>query len=112
MAEENSSLGGRPSILHAGLLDFHRPDAGENGPPWQMAVANDLAPAGFAPQLVAVVEVGGDLSLNGLGEHLPGSRSAYLGKDVRAGGQWQTLGNRGSLTHGSVLLCLVGIRVG
>jgi hypothetical protein len=77
-----------------------------------MAVADDLLSARLVAQFAADVEVGGDLGLNGLGEHLPGARSAYLGKDVRAGGHWQTLGNRGSVTHGSVLLCLVGIRVG
>jgi len=52
------------------LLHLDRPDAGEEGPLGQVAVADDLVAACLVPQIGAGFEVGGDLGLDGLGEEL------------------------------------------
>ena len=53
-------------------------------------------------------ELVGDFGLDGPREHLTGSLTADLGQDVMAPRQWHDADVGGRLTHGGVLLCLVG----
>ena len=54
------------------------------------------------------VDPGGDLGLDGLGEHPPGPVPEEVGEDILAGGQGHDADLGGRLTHGGVLLGLVG----
>ena len=63
------------------------PDAGLDGPLGQVAVADHLAAPGVVLEVGVVVDPGGDLGLDGLGEHAPGPVPEELGEDVLAGGQ-------------------------
>ena len=66
-----------------------------------------LAP-GLVLEVGVVVDPGGDLGLDGLGEHPPGPVPEDLGEDVLAGGQGHDADVGGRLVHGGVLLGLVG----
>ncbi len=101
---ERLPLFGRPSILDPGLLDLDRTEPGEDGPLGVRAVADDLATSGLVLEVGMIVDPGGDLGLDGPGEHLAGSAPEDLGQDVLALGQWHDADLGGRLTHGGVLL--------
>ena len=84
------------------------PDAGLDGPLGEMAVADHLLAPGLVLEVGVVVDPGGDLGLDGLGEHPPGPVPEDLGEDVLAGGQGHDADVGGRLVHGGVLLGLVG----
>src|SRR5262245_40845731 len=73
-----------------------------------MAVTDHLLAAGFVLEVGVVSDPGGDLGLDGLGEHLAGAVAEDLGEDVLAGGQGHDADVGGRLVHGGVLLGLVG----
>ena len=85
-----------------------RPDAGLDGPLGEMAVADHLLAPGLVLEVGVVVDPGGDLGLDGLGEHPAGPVPEELGEDVLAGGQGHDADVGGRLIHGGVLLGLVG----
>ena len=51
-----------------GLLDLNISPAGQDGPPWQVAVADDLAASVVVPRLGVGVDPGSDIGLDGLGQ--------------------------------------------
>ena len=102
----NASRGA--AIPDPGLLDLERPDAGLDAPLGQMAVADHLLPPGLVLEVGVDVDPGGDLGLDGPGEHPPGPLPEDLGEDVPAGGQGHDADVDGRLVHGGVLLGLVG----
>ena len=104
-------LPGRPAVADTGLLHFERADAGVEDSLGQGAVTDDLLPAGLIAYIPASCEVAFDLGLDGLGEQPLGSRPQQVGERVLVGGKWHGGFGRGSLVHGGVLQCLVGIRV-
>jgi hypothetical protein len=69
---------------------------------------DDLAATGIIHEVVVGGDVGGDLGLDGLGEHPPGPVPEDLGEDVLALGQGDDADLGGRLIHGGVLLGLVG----
>jgi hypothetical protein len=102
---------GRTSVVNSGLLDSDGADAGEDGPLGQRAVADDLSMPEFVSVVRAALQVGGDFGLDGLGQELLGALAENIGKHVLGGAQWQGRGVRGSVVHGGVLQCLVGMWV-
>jgi hypothetical protein len=72
------------SVTDAGLLDIDGADAGLDGPPRSVAVADDLLPPGLVLEVCVGVDPGGDLGLIGLGEHRPRSLPEGFGQDVVA----------------------------
>jgi len=105
---ERFSLFRRPTVLNSWLLDVDRSQASEDGPLGVRAVADDLATSGLVLEMGVVIDPCGDLGLDGFGEHLSCPVSEDFGQDVMALGQWHDADFRGRLTHGGVLLCLVG----
>ena len=91
-----------------GCLTSIGPDAGLDGPLGEVAVADDLAASRVVLEVGVVVDPGGDLGLDGLGEHLTGPVPEELGEDVLAARQWHDADLGGRLAHGGVLLGLVG----
>jgi hypothetical protein len=73
-----------------------------------VAVADHPPAAGFVLEVGVVSDPGGDLGLDGLGEHLAGALPEDLGEDVLAGGHRHDADVDGRLVHGGVLLGLVG----
>jgi hypothetical protein len=106
-AEDLLVLGG-PTIQDARLLDGDRPQAGEDVAFGMRAVANDLSVAVAVSDVSMGLDPVGDLGLDRAGEHLASPVSEDLGEDVAAVGQWHGTKIEGRLTHGGVLLCLVG----
>jgi hypothetical protein len=78
----------------------------------EVAVADDLTASLVVLEMGMVVDPGGDLGLDGLGQQTSGSVPQEVGEPILAGGQGHDsdLGRR--LTHGGVLLGLVGHMVG
>ena len=105
------SLIGGPAVTDPGLLDLDGPDAGLDGPLGEVAVADDLAASLVVLEVGMVVDPGGDLGLDGLGQEASSPVPKEVGKHVLAGdhGHDADLGCR--LTHGGVLLGLVGLMV-
>jgi hypothetical protein len=97
-----------PSVVNPGLLDLDLADAGLDGPLGEVAVADDLPPPGVILEVGVGVDPGGDLGLDGPGEHPAGPVAEDLGEDVLAGGQGHDADVGGRLVHGGVLLGLVG----
>ena len=89
------------------MLDLDRSEAGLDDPLGEMAVADHLLAAGFVLEVGAVSDAGGDLGLDGLGEHPPGAVPEDLGEDVLAGRRGHDADVGGRLVHGEVLLGLV-----
>ena len=90
------------------MLDLDRPDAGQDGPLGEVAIAHHLLVPGVILEVGVIVEPGGDLGLDGLGEHPAGAIPEDLGEDVLAGRQGHDADVGGRLVHGGVLLGLVG----
>ena len=105
---EHLSLSHRASVLDSWLLDLDRSQAGEDGPLGVRPVADNLATPGLVLEVGVFIDPGGDLGLNGLGEHLACPVSEDFSQDVMALGQWHDSDFRSRLAHGGVLLCLVG----
>src|SRR5262249_29055416 len=57
-------------VLHAGLLDLHRPNPGGDSSRRQVAIADNLAAALFVPAILVAVNPIGDFGLAGLGKEL------------------------------------------
>ena len=73
MAEVNDlPLVGGPAVTDPGLLDLDGPDAGLDGPLGEVAVADDLAASLVVLEVGVVVDPGGDLGLDGLGQEASG----------------------------------------
>jgi hypothetical protein len=108
---EPLALLGWATVLDPGLLDRDRADARLDGPLGEVAVADHLAASGLIPEVGAGVDPGGDLGLDGLGEHASRPVAEDLGKDILALGQGHDPDVGGRLLHGGVLLGLVGQRV-
>jgi hypothetical protein len=68
------------------LLDLDGSEAGLDGPLGQVAVADHLLMPGLVLEVGVVGDPGGDLGLDGLGEHAPGAIPQDLGEDAMAGG--------------------------
>jgi hypothetical protein len=81
---EGRSLVGGPAVTDPGLLDLDGADAGLDGPLRSVAVADGLLPAGLVLEVRVGVDPGGDLGLDGLGEHPPGPVPEDFGQDVLA----------------------------
>ena len=92
-------------------MDRDLADAGLDGPLGQVAVADDLAASPVIHEVGMVIDPGGDLGLDGLGEHPPGPVPEEVGEDVLAVGQRHDADLGCRLTHGGVLLGLVGLMV-
>jgi hypothetical protein len=75
---------GRPAITGPGLLDLGGADAGLDHPRRQKAVANHLLVPGLVFEVGVGIDPGGDLGLDGLGEHPRGPVPEDLGQDVLA----------------------------
>ena len=69
-----SRWSGGAAVPDPGLLDLDGPDAGLDGPLGQVAVADHLLAPGLVLEVGVVVDPGGDLGLDGLGEHPAGPR--------------------------------------
>ena len=93
------------------LPDLDLSEAGLDGPLGQVAVADDLAVPGGVHEVVVGVDSGGDLGLDGPGQHPPGPVPEEVGEDVLAGGRGHDAGLGSRLAHGGVLLGLVGLMV-
>jgi hypothetical protein len=90
------------------LLDIDGPDAGRDGPLGEVAVANDLAASLVVLEVGVVVDPGGDLGLDGLGQEASSPVPEEVGEHVLAGDQGHDANLGSRLTHGGVLLGLVG----
>jgi hypothetical protein len=95
-------------VLNPGLLDRDFAEAGLDGPLGEVAIADDLAASLVVLELGMGVDPGGDLGLDGLGQHPAGPVPEDLGDDVLALGQGHDADVGGRLGHGGVLLGLVG----
>ena len=84
---ERLPLVGRAAVPNSGLLDLERPDAGLDGSLGEMAVADHLLPPGLVLEVGVVVDPGGDLGLDGPGEHRAGPVAKDRGEDVLAVGR-------------------------
>ena len=80
--------------MDPGLLDLDGPEAGLDGPLGEVAVADDLAASLVVLEVGVVVDPGGDLGLDGLGEQAPGPVPEEVGEDVLAGGPGARCGSR------------------
>jgi hypothetical protein len=81
-------------------LNRDRVDAGPEGAPWQVAVADDRAPPGVVLEAGVGAGPGGNLGLDGLGEHPPGPVAEDLGQDVLPRPQGHDAGVDGGPGHG------------
>src|SRR5262249_27442794 len=101
---ERLPLGGGAAVPDPGSLDLDGSDAGQDGPLGQVAVADDLLAARPVLEVGPLVEVGGDLGLDGLGEQGAGPPAQDVGQGVVARGRWPGDGDGCRLIHGGVLL--------
>jgi hypothetical protein len=108
---ERLPLVGGPAVTHPRLLDLDGADAGLDGPLGQAAVADDLAASLVVPEVGVVVDPGGDLGLDGLGQEASSPVPEQVGEHVLAGCQGHDTDLGCTLTHGGVLLGLVGLMV-
>jgi hypothetical protein len=97
-----------PPVVDPRLLNLDLSEAGLDGPLGEVAVADDLAASPVVPEVGMVVDPGGDLGLDGLGEHAAGPVPEEVGEDVLAGSRRHDAEVGGRLAHGGVLLGLVG----
>jgi site-specific DNA recombinase len=97
-----------PPVVDPRRLDLDVAQPGLDGPLGQVAVADDLATSLVVLEVGVVVDPGGDLGLGGLGEHPPCPVPEEVGKDILAGGRGHDADLGGRVTHGGVLLGLVG----
>src|SRR5512142_1688945 len=72
------------TVLDPGLLDLDLAEAGLDGPLREVAVADDLAATGGVLEVGMGVDPGGDLDLDGLGQHPASPVPEDLGEDVLA----------------------------
>ena len=93
-----------PPVVAPGLLDVEIPDPGPDGPLGEVAVADDLASPGGIFDMGMVVDPGGDLGLDGLGQEPPGPVPEEIGRGVLGAGRWPGDRQGGRLLHGGVLL--------
>jgi hypothetical protein len=101
-------LARRSPIVDPRLLDFDVAESGLDGASGEVAVADDLLATGVVLVVGVGVDVGGDLGLDGLGQHPPGPVPEQVGQDVVARRQGHDADVGGRLAHGGILLGLVG----
>ncbi|MEJ7636609.1 MAG: hypothetical protein WKF75_01130 [Singulisphaera sp.] len=75
-----------------------------------MAIADDLAASPVVLEVGVIVDPGGDLGLDGLGQEASSPVPQEVGQDILGGGQGHDTDLGCRLTHGGVLLGLVGHR--
>ena len=94
--------------MYPRLLDFDRPDASENGPSRQVAIANYLSMAGLVTDLRTRIDPIGHLSFDRLGQQPLCAFSENATQHIVALWEWKDSCVRTRIAHGGVLLCLVG----
>ena len=105
---ERLPLVGGPAVTDTGLLELDGADPGLDGPLGQVSIADDLAAALIILEVGVVVDPGGDLGLDGLGQKPASPIPQEVGEHVLAGYQGHDADLGCRLTHGGVLLGLVG----
>jgi site-specific DNA recombinase len=98
----------RSTVVDPRLADLDLSQAGLDGPLGEVAVADDLLATGVVLEVGTCVDVGGDLGLDGLGQHPSGPIPEQVGQHVLARQQGHGRDVDGRLAHGGVLLGLVG----